>query len=365
MLRTLAIFAFVAASADAFAFTPASALGSRAVNARATASPLALYMDAALIVQNKGGGHGEIGFHLAKQLRGKGLDVTLLQDSAAKMDKAPFSSYKELTDSGVEVMSLDLSDAGAVSGACAGKEFTHVFDNWAKDKSTVETVAGMAKGWGVKSYAYVSSGGMYEASAPQPMTEDGPTKATGQREVEEFLASEGLPWTAFRPQYIYGPKTNKRDYIDWFFHRVCRDRPCPIPGDGSQMASVSRAEDVAAMLAAVVGKEGAAAGQVFNCGTDTFYSYSDICKMVAKVVGKEAKIVMYDPKAVELPKGAFPFRNTPFYVTPEKAKKTLGWATTSTLEQDLGWYYDSYKAAGLEGKDMVFEADELARGAAK
>jgi hypothetical protein len=22
-----------------------------------------------------------------------------------------------------------------------------------------------------------------------------------------------------------------------------------------------------------------------------------------------------------------------------QAKKTLGWATTSTLEQDLGWYY--------------------------
>jgi hypothetical protein len=48
-----------------------------------------------------------------------------------------------------------------------------------------------------------------------------------------------------------------------------------------------------------------------------------------------------------------------------QAKTTLGWATTSTLEQDLGWYYDSYKAAGLEGKDMVFEADELALGAAK
>jgi hypothetical protein len=36
-------------------------------------------MDAALILQNKGGGHGEIGFHLAKQLKGKGLDVHILQ----------------------------------------------------------------------------------------------------------------------------------------------------------------------------------------------------------------------------------------------------------------------------------------------
>jgi len=28
-------------------------------------------MDAALILQNKGGGHGEVGFHLAKQLKAK------------------------------------------------------------------------------------------------------------------------------------------------------------------------------------------------------------------------------------------------------------------------------------------------------
>ena len=33
------------------------------------------------------------------------------------------------------------------------------------------------------------------------------------RAVEELLAAEGLPWTSFRPQYIYGPNTNKRDYV--------------------------------------------------------------------------------------------------------------------------------------------------------
>ncbi|KAJ1483540.1 hypothetical protein T484DRAFT_1949717 [Baffinella frigidus] len=271
-------------------------------------------MDAALIVQNKGGGHGEIGFHLAKQLKGKGLDVTLLQDKAAKTDKPPFCFYDELKGSGVEIVSLDLADSAAVTAACEGKEFTH-------DKSSVATVVGLAKTWGVKSYTYVSSGGMYESSAPQPMTEDGPTKATGQREVEEFLASEGLPWTAFRPQYIYGPQTNKRDYIDWFFHRICRDKPCPVPGDGSQKVSVSRAEDVASMLASVVGKEGEASGQVFNCGTDTFYSYAEICNMVGKVVGK----------------GFFPFRDKSFYVSPAKAQAALGWKTSSTLEADLGY----------------------------
>jgi nucleoside-diphosphate-sugar epimerase len=80
--------------------------------------------------------------------------------------------------------------------------------------------------------------------------------------VEEYLAKLGLPWTSFRPQYIYGPKTNKRDYIDWFIDRIVRDRVCPLPGDGNQRASLTNVEDVASMMVSVVGKEDVAKGQV-------------------------------------------------------------------------------------------------------
>jgi hypothetical protein len=32
----------------------------------------------------------------------------------------------------------------------------------------------------------------------------------------------------------------------------------------------------------------------------------------------------YNPKDFDLPKGAFPFRNTAFYVSPAKARNVLG-----------------------------------------
>eukprot|EP00283_Hemiselmis_rufescens_P003368 CAMPEP_0173420062 /NCGR_PEP_ID=MMETSP1357-20121228/1690_1 /TAXON_ID=77926 /ORGANISM="Hemiselmis rufescens, Strain PCC563" /LENGTH=363 /DNA_ID=CAMNT_0014382809 /DNA_START=19 /DNA_END=1110 /DNA_ORIENTATION=- len=342
------------------AFVAPAAFGARASSRAATrGTPLSVYMDAALILQNKGGGHGEIGFHMAKQLKDKGLDVTLMQDSAAKMDKNPFSSYGDL---GVEVVTADLSNKEEVQSKVAGKSFTHVFDNFSKDVGTC-TLAETAKtSWGVKSYVYVSSGGMYEASNAQPMKEDGATKATGQRGVEEHLDGLGLPWTSFRPQYIYGPKTNKRDYLDWFIDRVVRDRTCPLPGDGKQLASVTNCEDVAAMMTSVVGKEEAAAKQVFNCGTDDLVSYEDICSMVAKVAGKQAKTMTYDPKNFDLPKGSFPFRNTEFAVTPDKAKSILGWSPKNRLEADLPWYYQQYIDAGLDKKDIKFEADETIMG---
>jgi hypothetical protein len=47
-----------------------------------------------------------------------------------------------------------------VGQALEGKEYTHVFDNFAKDVKTVETVATKAKEWNVKNYCYVSSAGM-------------------------------------------------------------------------------------------------------------------------------------------------------------------------------------------------------------
>jgi len=41
----------------------------------------------AVIMQNKGGGHGEIGYHLAKALQAKVLKVTMLQDTDEKKSK--------------------------------------------------------------------------------------------------------------------------------------------------------------------------------------------------------------------------------------------------------------------------------------
>lgn len=38
-------------------------------------------------------------------------------------------------------------------------------------------------------------------------------------------------------QYIYGPLTNKRDYLDWFFDRIVRGRPLPLPAHGDQVGA--------------------------------------------------------------------------------------------------------------------------------
>ena len=56
-------------------------------------------------------------------------------------------------------------------------------------------------------------------------------ETAGQVLYEKYAKESGLPFVSFRPQYIYGRKSNKFDYIDWYFDRIVRARPLPIPGE--------------------------------------------------------------------------------------------------------------------------------------
>jgi hypothetical protein len=56
-------------------------------------------------------------------------------------------------------------------------------------------------------------------------------ETAGQVLYERYAKESGLPFVSFRPQYIYGRKSNKWDYIDWYFDRIVRGAPLPIPGE--------------------------------------------------------------------------------------------------------------------------------------
>jgi len=67
----------------------------------------------------------------------------------------------------------------------------------------------------------------------------------------------------------------------------------------------------------------------------------EVVRLVGQVVGKKPKIALYDPSKfkADIPKGWYPFRNTHFNVSPEKAKNTLGWTPKHHLLVDLIEYY--------------------------
>jgi tripartite-type tricarboxylate transporter receptor subunit TctC len=63
------------------------------------------YVGKLLVVQNKGGGHGTIGYELCKQLKTSNpdLQVVMLQDKCNRK-KEPFNAYDDLAALGVEIV---------------------------------------------------------------------------------------------------------------------------------------------------------------------------------------------------------------------------------------------------------------------
>lgn len=325
-------------------------------------------MSAALIIQNKGGGHGELGYQLAKNLmtNDKITSITILQDDACDDSKEPFRSYG--TDlSNVKVVKAPLGkdlSVDEIKTYLEGSTFDYVWDNASKnDEGTGKAVLDCSKEWGVKLHVYVSSAGMYTPGPSDsfPMPETTPIKASaGQNLYDQAAVERSLPYVSFRPQYIYGPKANKYDYLDWYFDRIVRDLPLPIPEDGSQLVSLTNSEDVASLLAYPLNNEAAAVEQrFFNCGTDELVSYGDLAMFCAEAAGvptENVKIVYYN--AADLGKAKFPFRPTNFYVAPETAKEKLGWPGPShKLVEDLKVYYEGYVARGGPEKQMSWVQD--------
>ena len=327
-----------------------------------------------MIVQNKGGGHGELGYQLAKNLLNnpKISSVTILQDDSCNDSKEPFKSYaSDLPD--VVVVKAPLGEemqADQLQSYLGGAKFDYVWDNASKNaEGSGKAVMECSKLWGVKLLVYVSSAGMYlpKPDGPFPMPETTPIKEkAGQNLYDQYAMSAGLPLVSFRPQYIYGPKANKYDYLDWYFDRLVRDLPLPIPEDGTQLVSLTNSEDVASILASPLNNEAAAIEQrFFNCGTDELVSYGDLAMFCAEAAGvnpDDVKLFYYD--AAQLGKAQFPFRPTNFYVTPDMVKEKLGWqGPTHNLVDDLKSYFDSYKSrGGLEKKLSLVKDWEIVVG---
>lgn len=174
----------------------------------------------ALVVQNKGGGHGTIGFSLCQQLRAAhpGLHVTLLQDKCNLL-KEPFSSYPQLEAAGVTIIHDTLSqyiiaatepeaEGGAaptpasarLPPALAGQTFDFIVDNWSKKEADAELCIALAQAHGgstndgtstsgsgsvsaCRQVLYVSSGGMYKGGDAMPQVEGSEVKTNDARKV--------------------------------------------------------------------------------------------------------------------------------------------------------------------------------------
>lgn len=74
---------------------------------------------------------------------------------------------------------------------------------------------------------YVSSAGVYAKSNSYPVSEDHDvdpsSRHSGKYLTENWLRNQSIPFTSFRPTYIYGPG-NYNPIERWFFDRIIHNQ---------------------------------------------------------------------------------------------------------------------------------------------
>ena len=299
------------------------------------------------------GGTRFIGVYLTKALVEQGHEVVLFN-----------RGKKAAPVEGIQQIHGDRQQIEQLKEKLGQEQFDVIYDNNGRELSDTKPLVELFRDR-VKQFVYVSSAGVYLKSDQMPHVEgdavDPNSRHKGKFETEAYLAESGVPWTAIRPVYIYGPQ-NYNPLEAWFFDRIVRDRVIPIPGNGLHFTQFGHVQDLASAMVAVLDNP-QAIGQIYNISGDRYVTFDGLAKAAAIAAGKSAedlKIVHYNPKDFDFgKKKAFPLRPQHFFADIHKAKTELNWQPEYDLVSGLKDSFNrDYLLSNQQETDVDFSTDD-------
>ncbi|MGV0101768.1 UDP-glucose 4-epimerase [Nostoc sp. DSM 114160] len=300
------------------------------------------------------GGTRFIGVYLTQLLVEKGHEVVLF--NRGNRPAPPLQGVGQIIG--------DRTDATQLKAKLSQENFDVIFDNNGRELTDTQPLAEIFQDR-VQHFVYMSSAGVYLKSDQLPHVEgdavDPKSRHQGKHETEAYLTQLGLPFTSIRPTYIYGPR-NYNELEGWFFDRIVRHRPIPIPGNGLHITQLGHVKDLAKALTQVLGNE-KAIGQIYNISGDRFVTFDGLARASAVAAGKSpdaVKIVHYDPKKFDFGKRkAFPMRVQHFFASVNKAQTELNWHPEYDLISGLTDSFENdYLISKSERAEVDFSLDE-------
>src|ERR1051325_409829 len=202
---------------------------------------------------------------------------------------------------------------------------------------------------GVKKVIFASSGGaMYGEQEKYPAPENHPTrpaspygvsKLTGENYLGYYHATFGIPYVALRYANVYGPRQNYKGeagVIAIFIDQLLSGQTPVINGDGKQTRDFVFVGDVAA--ANMLALDNSFVGAI-NIGTGVETDLNALYAKLAAGLGTKAAPIHGAAKEGEQRRSV---------LETSRAKKILGWAPKTSLDQGLAEtiaYYRKAKAS--------------------
>lgn len=299
------------------------------------------------------GGTRFIGVYLTKTLVAQGHEVVLFN-----------RGNKPAPIAGIQQIHGDRKNPQQLREKLANESFDAIFDNNGRELSDTQPLVQIFAEK-VRHLVYVSSAGVYLPTEQMPHREgdlvDPQSRHKGKHQTEAYLAKSDIPWTSIRPTYIYGAK-NYNDLEAWFFDRLTRNRPIPIPGNGLHLTQFGHIKDLVKAMVAVLGNS-RAIGQIYNVSGDRYVTFRGLAQACAVAVGKspqQVDIRYYNPKNFDFGKRkAFPLRVQHFFTDISKAERELNWQPKYDLITGLkDSYQNDYLASGRDTVEVDFSLDE-------
>ncbi len=299
------------------------------------------------------GGTRFVGKALVQRLQFQNHDLTL------------FTRGKNALPSNVEHVRGDRKNDDDLN-LLKGRAFDVIIDSSGR---TVEDTRKVVERTGAPKYRllYVSSAGVYSNSNYLPVNEednvDPSSRHIGKVETESWLIKEKIPFTSFRPTYIYGPG-NYNPIERWFFDRITHEQPIPLPGDGQTITQLGHVFDLANAMAKSLDIE-KSKNTIYNCSGQKGVTFTGLVEAMSLACGRdpaELKIIKFDPSILD-PKArkSFPIRIEHFLTDITRIQQELDWSPKYDLLTGL---VDSYQNDYMKSPTIRpdFESDKLLIG---
>lgn len=299
------------------------------------------------------GGTRFIGVYLTQLLVAQGHDVVLFN-----------RGNRPLPVKNVTHLCGDRTDANQLKEKLKNENFDVVFDNNGRELTDTQPLAEIFQNR-LQHFVYMSSAGVYLKSDSLPHIEgdavDPKSRHKGKHHTENFLEARDFPFTSIRPTYIYGPQ-NYNDLEAWFFDRITRNRPLPIPGNGLHITQLGHVKDLAKAMTQIIGNS-QAVKQIYNVSGNRYVTFDGLARACAVAAGKspdDIQIVHYEPKKFDFGKRkAFPMRMQHFFASVNKAMTELDWHPDYDLVSGLkDSFKNDYLPSERDQKEIDFSIDE-------
>ncbi len=148
-------------------------------------------------------------------------------------------------------------------------------------------------------YIFISSASAYQKPATRfPITEDVPLdnpfwQYSQMKAACEtvLMGQDGLPVTIVRPSHTVRTRfPTAFSEGDTLLARLIEGKPVIVPGDGTSLWTLTRAEDFAAPFVRLFGKQ-AALGKAFHLTSDNAFTWNAIYQAIGRAVGRTAELV--------------------------------------------------------------------------